>query len=89
MIHITDGDTITVLTEAQEQKKFRLNGIDCPEDGQAFGNKAKEFTKDLVAGEVVTIQAHDLDKHGRTIADVILEDGRNLNQELVKAEGER
>jgi hypothetical protein len=34
---------------------------------------------------MVTIQAHDQDKYGRTIGDVILEDGRNLSQELVKA----
>ena len=34
---------------------------------------------------MVTIQAFDQDKYGRTIGDVILEDGRSLNQELVKA----
>ena len=34
---------------------------------------------------MVTIQAFDQDKYGRTIGDVILEDGRNLNQELVEA----
>ena len=34
---------------------------------------------------MVTIQAFDQDKYGRTIGDVILEDGRNLSQELVKA----
>lgn len=38
-----------------------------------------------MAGQTVTIQAHDTDKYGRTIGDVILEDGRNLSQELVKA----
>jgi micrococcal nuclease len=84
-IHIADGDTITVLTESKRQIKIRLNGIDCPEKAQAYGNKAKQFTKDLVAGKVVTVQAYGQDKYGRTIGDVILEDGRNLNQELVKA----
>jgi hypothetical protein len=34
---------------------------------------------------MVTIQAHDNDKYGRTIGEVTLEDGRNLSQELVKA----
>ena len=34
---------------------------------------------------MVTIQAFDQDKYGRTIGDVILEDGRNLSRELVKA----
>jgi endonuclease YncB( thermonuclease family) len=85
VIHITDGDTITVLNEAKEEIKIRLNGIDCPENAQSFGNRAKEFTKELVTGKMVTIKYFDRDRYGRTIGDVQLEDGRNLNQELVKA----
>jgi endonuclease YncB( thermonuclease family) len=85
VIHITDGDTITVLNDANKRIKIRLNGIDCPEKSQAYGNKAKQFTKELVAGQTVTIQAHDKDRYGRTIGDVILGDGRNLSQELVSA----
>jgi endonuclease YncB( thermonuclease family) len=78
-------DTYRSSNDANEKIKVRLNGIDCPEKAQAYGNKAKQFTKELVHGEMVTIQAYDRDKYGRTIGDVILEDGRNLNQELVKA----
>ena len=85
VIHIADGDTITVLNDTNKKIKIRLNGIDCPEKAQAYGNKAKQFTKDLVAGKTVTIQAYVQDKYGRTIGDVFLEDGRNLSQELVKA----
>ena len=66
VVHITDGDTITVLNDTNEQIKIRLNGIDCPEAGQDFGSKAKEFTKDLVTGKMVTIQANDQDKYWRT-----------------------
>ena len=84
VIHITDGDTITVLNDTNEHVKIRLKGIDCPEKAQAYGNKAKQFTKELVAGKTAIIQAYDQDKYGRTIGDVILEDGRNLSQELVK-----
>ena len=32
----------------------------------------------------VTIQTHGQDKYGRTLADVLLKDGTNVNQELVK-----
>jgi len=35
-------------------------------------------------GKDVTLQAHGFDKYKRTIGDVILPDGMNLNQELVK-----
>jgi len=55
VIHIADGDTITVLNDAKKQIKIRLNGIDCPEKAQAYGNKAKQFTKELVAGQAVPV----------------------------------
>jgi micrococcal nuclease len=35
--------------------------------------------------EVVTVKVRDKDRYGRTVADVILPDGRNLNHKLVKA----
>ena len=85
VIRVTDGDTITVLNEAKEEINTQLNGIDCPEKRQPYENKTKEFTKDLVAREMVTVQAYENDKYGRTIGDVILEDGRNLSQGLLKA----
>ena len=85
VIHIADGDTITVLKEDQTQVKIRVNGIDCPEKGQAFGKKATQFTKDLVAERTVTLETHGQDKYGRTIANVVLDDGRDLSQELVRA----
>ena len=85
VIHIADGDTLTVLNEFKEEVKIRLNGIDCPETGQPFGNKAKQYTKIMAHGETVTLHTYGQDKYGRTIADVILKDGRNLSKELVSA----
>jgi endonuclease YncB( thermonuclease family) len=61
-----------------------LSGIDCPEKGQAYGQKAKHAASDLAFGKDVTIQTHGLDKYGRTLADVLLLDGTNVNHELVK-----
>jgi endonuclease YncB( thermonuclease family) len=55
VIHITDGDTIIVLNDTNEHIKIRLNGIDCAEKAQAYGNKAKGFTKELVAGQAVPV----------------------------------
>lgn len=83
VVGVTDGDTITVLRGGVGER-IRLNGIDCPEKGQAFGAAAKQATSQLAFGKHVTVQTHGLDKFGRTIADVILPDGVNLNQELVR-----
>jgi micrococcal nuclease len=58
---------------------------DCPENGQAFGKNAKQATSKLIFGKDVELHTHGKDKHGRTIADVLLPDGTNVNQELVKA----
>ena len=38
----------------------------------------------LAFGKDVTIQTHGHDKYKRTLGDVLLPDGTNLNQELVK-----
>ena len=79
-----DGDTIEVL-QNNYGERLRLNGIDCPEKGQAYGKKAKQFTSTLVFGKEVTIKALDKDSHGRTVGDVLLPDGTNVSRELVKA----
>ena len=83
VVGIIDGDTIEVLHH-QQAKRIRLSGIDCPEKSQAFGQKAKDAVADLAFGKEVTIQTHGKDKYKRTLGDVILPDGMNLNQELVK-----
>jgi len=83
VVSVLDGDTIEVLHN-HHATRVRLNGIDCPEKGQAYGKKAKQAASTLVFGKEVTLQTYGLDKYGRTIADVILSDGTNVNHELVK-----
>jgi micrococcal nuclease len=61
-----------------------LNGIDCPEKGHAYGHRAKQATSALVFGKEVTLRTFGKDKYKRTIGEVILRDGMNLNQELIK-----
>jgi micrococcal nuclease len=84
VVGVTDGDTITVLHNSTPIK-VRLNGIDAPEAGQPFGERAKQFASALCFGDEVTVKTFGIDKYGRTLGDVVLGDGRILNQELVKA----
>jgi endonuclease YncB( thermonuclease family) len=44
-----------------------LSGIDCPEKGQAFGQKAKQAASDLAFGKEVTLQTNGYDKYKRTL----------------------
>jgi endonuclease YncB( thermonuclease family) len=80
---IIDGDTIDVLHN-QHPERIRLSGIDCPEKGQAYGKRAKQAASELVFGKEVTLQTFGKDKCGRTIADLLLPDGTNVNRSLVK-----
>ena len=83
VVSVLDGDTLEVL-HTQHPERIRLSGIDCPEKAQAFGQKAKHAASALAFGKEVTVQTHGHDKYKRTIGEVILPDGMNLNQELVK-----
>jgi micrococcal nuclease len=49
VVGVSDGDTITVLVN-KTQVKVRLYGIDCPENGQDFGARAKQFASQMVLG---------------------------------------
>ena len=83
VVAVLDGDTIEVF-QSLNHERIRLSGIDCPEKGQAYGNNAKHAASALVFGKEVTLQTHGKDKYGRTLGDVFLLDGTNVNHALVK-----
>jgi endonuclease YncB( thermonuclease family) len=83
VVGVLDGDTIEVLHN-NRAVRIRLNAIDCPEKGQAYAKKAKQTVSALAFGKEVTLRTHGLDKYGRTIADVLLMNGTNVDHELVK-----
>lgn len=80
---VKDGDTIEVLIDGKSET-VRLLGIDCPERKQAFGTKAKKFTSDFCFGKIVTLEGDERDRYKRLLATVFV-DGKNVNEELVKA----
>jgi endonuclease YncB( thermonuclease family) len=80
---VTDGDTVTVLTADKIQVKIRLRGIDAPEAGQDFAVRAKQTASSLAYGKAVWVIGHGKDRYGRTIAEIMLPNGRSLNREMV------
>jgi endonuclease YncB( thermonuclease family) len=84
VVGVSDGDTLTVLKADRTQVRIRLHGIDAPETGQDFGSRAKQAASDLAFGKQVTVRPVDQDRYGRTVAEVILPDGRSLNREMVR-----
>jgi endonuclease YncB( thermonuclease family) len=84
VVAVLDGDTLEVMHQGRAER-VRLRGIDCPEKGQAFGRRARQFTAGLVMGQEVTVETAGRDRYGRTLGTVILPDGRNLSHALVRA----
>jgi endonuclease YncB( thermonuclease family) len=87
VVHIADGDTLTVLDSDKVQHKIRLHGIDAPEKSQAFGNTAKEALAEKVHEKSVRVVWKEKDQYGRIVGDVHLAEppagDRNINIEMV------
>jgi endonuclease YncB( thermonuclease family) len=83
VVRVLDGDLVELLHHGKTER-IRLNGIDCPEKDQAYGERAKQATSRLVSGKDVMLNTYGPDKNGRTIADVLLSDGTNVNYMLVR-----
>lgn len=82
VVSITDGDTLTVLADRQ-QIKVRLEGIDAPEKGQPFGDKARQELGRLVFGKAVKVQTTGKDRYGRTLGRVFVGE-TDVNVHLVR-----
>lgn len=81
---VKDGDTIEMLVNGKAVR-IRLFGVDSPEKGQAFGEKARQYTASLCFGKVVTAKQQSRDQYRRVVAEVYLPGGGSLNLQLVKA----
>ena len=84
VVAVHDGDTLTVQSGA-DLFKVRLADVDAPERGQPFGKQARRFTGEITLGKRVRVDVVLIDIHGRRVGEVITEDGRVLNEELVHA----
>lgn len=82
VIKVSDGDTVTLLTDDYTQVKVRLFGIDCPEKNQDFGQKARRFVADQCLQKNVLVEKKGEDKYKRTLGIVFI-DNVNLNELLL------
>jgi micrococcal nuclease len=84
LVKVLDGDTVEVMHDGKAER-IRLAQIDCPEKNQPFGQAAKEYVLDLAAHKIVTVEVDTVDRYGRTVGEVLLPDGSNLNKQIVGA----
>ena len=84
VVRIEDGDTISVLDDANRNYKIRLQGIDAPEGGQAFGDRSRQNLADEVFGKQVSVEWSKRDQYGRIVGKVLV-DGRDVCLEQIRA----
>lgn len=82
VIKVADGDTITILVDTH-QIKIRLGEIDTPERGQPYWRISKKALENLVAGKVILAEEIDIDRYGRVVAHVYINDIW-VNEDLVR-----
>ncbi|MHB8809452.1 MAG: thermonuclease family protein [Desulfobulbaceae bacterium] len=83
VVKVLDGDSLQVRREGR-LVEIRLYGIDTPEHHQAYSNKARQLTRELLYRQTVAVEEKDVDRYGRIVALVTCQ-GRLVNRELVRA----
>lgn len=92
VVHVADGDTVTVLIAGNQQLTVRLASIDAPEEdhedkargkiGQPYSAKSKQYLSSLVKGKSVEALCFESDKYGRSVCE-IFSDGQSVNRAMV------
>lgn len=79
--YIYDGDTLQI----NGSERVRIWGIDTPEKGENGADAARNALSRLVDGRTVDILKIDNDRYGRTVARVILKDGRDVSRVMIES----
>jgi endonuclease YncB( thermonuclease family) len=88
---VVDGDSF-IVKHGSVNLKIRLVGIDSPEasnrkhrDGQPFFRQSTQHLAGLILKKTVDVKSYGADRNGRTLGEVFLLNGKNVNLEMVQA----
>lgn len=94
VIRAVDGDTLEAKLDNGQEVKVRFLGVNTPESVdprrpvECFGKEASKHTASLVGGKRVRLvadpQADEVDKYGRLLRNIFLDDGTDVNAALVR-----
>ncbi|SKH86916.1 thermonuclease family protein [Mycobacteroides abscessus] len=94
VLRTVDGDTIDVLDQDRRRLRIRIIGIDSPElhkpnyTKACFSEEASEYAHRTLDGQKIALEydpdGDRIDRYGRTLAYVILADGRNFSVESAR-----
>lgn len=80
VVHVADGDTVTLLTRENRQLRVRLASIDAPESGRSSGERgrigqphaqqAKAALSLMIKGRAVRARCFDVDLYQRQVCEL-------------------
>lgn len=74
VVSVHDGDSVTVRrADTGKTAKVRIYGVDCPELGQPYGDKARDLTARVLLGKTVqVIPAQKARSYKRVVGGIVL-----------------
>jgi micrococcal nuclease len=85
VVSVIDGDTVDAVPAGETRAiRIRLEGIDAPERGEAFSDRARTLARVLLLDQQVEIEGRNVDRYGRLVARLIA-GGQDASLALVKA----
>lgn len=88
--NVVDGDTVDLVIDLgfkiSTRQRVRLARIDTPERSQPGYAAARDFVRDAVLNKPVLLKTEKVSKWGYYLAEITLQDGRNLSDTLVQAQ---
>ncbi len=82
---VDDGDSLVVQDESGRRHRVRLRGIDAPERAQAYASVSRRNLTRLARGRTVRVSYEGVDKYGRLLAWVHVDEGVSVNLLQVQA----
>lgn len=84
VVTVLDGNTLEIRSDDNQKIKVFLYGIDCPELGQAFGDKAKIYLEKILLNQQVTVEFVTKDRIGNQYALVTTDMGDDPRVDLLR-----
>ena len=85
VLWVDDGDSLEVRDDWGRRFRVRLRGIDAPERAQPYANVSRRNLSRLARGRTVTVSYDGVDKYGRLLGWVHVDEGVSVNLVQVQA----
>ncbi len=85
IVKVYDGDTYDLQIDKNRTINIRMHGIDAPERDMPFYKVSKNYLAEMVENKNVEALIADIDQYGRYVAYTFLDDGSDLNKEMIRA----